>query len=252
MYNIDQAKVEFYKLGFTKVNKFFSDIQVENILKEYDIFLKDEAPLLTGKDINYSDKSAGIINSIHKLALKKGQFFWDLLHSKEMKQFAEIFLSGEAIPRKAEMFAKPAGVGLKSPLHQDNFYWCLRPFEVGNAVTIWIALDETDKSNGGVTYLEKTHTLGIVQHINSNAPGSSQTIGDESYLERYKTATPKLLPGDLVVHDSHIMHFSEANYSGKPRRGLTLQYQSKNAVIDTKMLEHYEFELKNQLRQRGG
>jgi hypothetical protein len=48
------------------------------------------------------------------------------------------------------------------------------------------------------------------------------------------------------------MHFSEANYSGKPRRGLTLQYQSENAVIDTKMLEHYEFELKNQLRKRGG
>lgn len=245
------AKNNFFNLGYTKVEGFFSKLEIKDILYQYKIFLKDEAPKLSGKDINYSDKSAGIVNSIHKLALREGQFFWDMLHSKKMKDLAELFLLGKAIPRRAEMFAKPEKIGMRSPMHQDNFYWCLRPFDVGNAITIWIALDECNKENGGLTYLEKTHTLGIINHVNSYAPGSSQTIDDKSFLDKYKAVTPELNPGDLLVHDSHTIHFSEDNKSGKSRRGLTFQYQSANAKVDELMVKYYETELEKQVLLRG-
>jgi phytanoyl-CoA hydroxylase len=246
----ESSKDYFNEFGYAKIEGFFSKIEIKNILYEYEIFLKEEAPKLRDKDINYSDKSAGIVNSVHKLAIREGQFFWDILHSKKMRELAEIFLLDRAIPRSAEMFTKPAKIGMKSPLHQDNFYWCLRPFVVGNAITIWIALDECDKSNGGLTYLEKTHILGIINHVNSYAPGSSQTIDDKSYLNNYKSVTPELQPGDLLVHDSHTIHYSEDNKSGNSRRGLTLQYQSENAQIDPKMKQHYESELEKQVAKR--
>ena len=245
------AIANFYNFGYAKVEKFLSKNEIEKIINEYSLFLKDEAPKLSGKDINYSDRSAGIVNSIHKLALREGQFFWDILYSKKMRDFAEIFISGEDVPRRAEMFAKPAKIGLKSPLHQDNFYWCLKPFDVGNAITVWIALDECSKSNGGITYLEGSHKLGIIDHVNSYAPGSSQTIDDKSYLEKYKVVTPELMPGDLLVHDSHTIHYSEDNLSGMSRRGLTFQYQSAKAHADPKMSDHYTTELAKQVALRG-
>ena len=46
----------------------------------------------------------------------------------------------------AELFAKPAFKGLPSPIHQDNYYWCI---DDANALTMWIAMDDSGEKNGG-------------------------------------------------------------------------------------------------------
>lgn len=245
-----KLRLAYEDAGFVKIENFFSRSEVKNIISEYNSFLKNEAPLLKGKDINYADHDKNIVNSIHKLAIREGQFFWDLLYSEKMIKFATIFLNGNAIPRRAEMFAKPAEKGLKSPLHQDNFYWCLKPFSLGTALTIWTALDFCSEENGGITYLEGSHKIGVVNHVNSYAPGSSQTIDDPNIINEYKVVTPVLKPGDILIHDSHTIHCSADNISGKSRRGMTLQYQSETSVIDEKMQNHYETELQKQVEAR--
>lgn len=240
----------FNNLGYAKIDAFFSKDDLQKIETEYQIFVKNEAPNLRGKDINYVDKEKTIINSIHKLALHPGQYFFELLHSARMKNLAEIFLSGEARPRRAEMFAKPADKGLKSPIHQDNFYWCLSPFEVGTALTLWVALDHCSEENGGLSYLIGSHKKGILEHVNSYAPGSSQTIKDRESLSEYRVVTPVLNPGDILIHDAHTAHFSSDNLSGRSRRGMTLQYQSAKAILDKDMYTHYQAELNRQVELR--
>ena len=56
----------------------------------------------------------------------------------------------------AELFAKPANVGIPAPLHQDNYFWCLKNNE---ALTVWIALDKANNRNGGVFYFKNLINL---------------------------------------------------------------------------------------------
>ncbi len=247
---LQKQVAEFYADGFTVIRQLLSPEQLTEVQAAYLDFVKNEAQHLSGRDINYADKEKKIINSIHKLHGNPNGYFTKLLGSERMRAVGSEFLVGKAVGRASEMFAKPAQKGLPSPAHQDNFYWCLKPVAPGTALTIWIALDECGPENGGVTYLKGSHKLGILDHVDSYAPGSSQTISDQNSISQMQAICLQLAPGDALVHDSLTVHYSGANTSGKSRRGMTLQYQSDHAEIDKAMLSHYETQLANQVKAR--
>jgi ectoine hydroxylase-related dioxygenase (phytanoyl-CoA dioxygenase family) len=134
-------------------------------------------------------------------------------------------------------------------MHQDNFYWCL---DNANGLTVWIALDKCDESNGGLSYYKGSHKLGTLDHKDSFAPGSSQTIRDYDLL--YKMDKDRVLvhlePGDCLIHHSNTIHGSAANTSERARRGVTMQFKGKHAGYDAKMKAHYEARLAEQIRMR--
>lgn len=208
-------------------------------------FIERESAKLKGRDINFTD---GQVNSIHALVGSSDGFFRNLLYSDKTKSFASIFLEDDAVPRASELFAKPAKVGLPSPWHQDNAYWCL---DNANGLTVWIALDECDESNGCLTYFRGTHKKPV-DHKSSFAPGSSQVIADDSLPQRLakERVAPSLKPGDVLVHHCLMIHGSAANKSSKPRRGLTLQYKGKKSGYDAGMKARYEALLAEQIRMR--
>ena len=59
-------------------------------------------------------------------------------------------------------------------MHNVNNY--LRAIKNNNGITFWIALDESNKTNGGLYYLKSSHKLGLLRHENSYVPGTSQKI----------------------------------------------------------------------------
>ena len=241
---------DYDSLGFAVIKGFLTKKQVTEVLDEFQRFLDTEAPLLKGREINYADEDRKVLNSIHNLASTPGNYFHSLLHSPRVIDLGSQFLRGQAKARAAEMFAKPAGKGLPSPLHQDNFYWCLQPCDAHTALTIWVALDPANPSNGGVTYLAGSHKLGLIEHTDSNAPGSSQMVKDQTIIARYENVSPSLEPGDALVHDSMTLHYSAANTSGNSRRGMTLQLQRENAQVDPIRLKIYEDRLAAQIAKR--
>ena len=95
-------------------------------------------------------------------------------------------------------------------------------------------------------------TLAAFSAVASFAPGSSQTIADESLPVRLASerVAPSLKPGDVLVHHCVTVHGSSANRSGKPRRGLTLQYIGKKSGYDAEMKARYEALLAEQIRMR--
>ena len=158
-------------------------------------------------------------------------------------------MSSKADFRKSEVFNKPARYGLASPMHQDNFYWAVKN---NNALTIWVALDSCDKKNGGVSYFKGSHKFGILKHTDSFAPGSSQKI-DLKILKKFKylkKITPKLKPGDILVHNCLTFHGSNPNKSSKNRRGFTMQFKDKFSDYDKKILSHYQTRLDRQVNLR--
>lgn len=242
----DRELKQYKEDGYCVVRGFFSQKDVGEIAAAVGAFIESESAKLTGRDINFTD---GQVNSIHALVGSSDGFFSNLLNGEKAKNFAAVFLEDGAVPRASELFAKPAKVGLPSPWHQDNAYWCV---DNANGLTIWIALDECDESNGCLTYFKGTHKIGLVPHKPSFAPGSSQMIEDEGLLTRYakERVAPSLKPGDVLVHHCLILHGSSANKSGKPRRGLTLQYIGKKSGYDAAMKARYEALLAEQIRMR--
>ena len=62
---------------------------------------------------------------------------------------------------------------MRSPFHQDNFYWNISNKK---ALNVWIACSKASQKNGGMCYFKKSHKNGLVKHILSKEPGSSQKI----------------------------------------------------------------------------
>lgn len=237
---------DYDEKGYCVVSGFFSAAEIRGFKDALEAFVNEKAGTLGGRHINYSGEE---INSIHALALEQpdGSFFSNFLQSDRMRSFAGVFLRSGPKGRACEFFAKPARVGLPSPLHQDNAYWCVAN---NNALTIWIALDRSTPANGGVTYYIGSQKLGNVPHVPSYAPGSSQKIADESLARPELRECPSLEPGDILVHGVLVIHGSDANKTDQSRRGLTLQYVDASSDYDQEMKRKYEANLEMQIRAR--
>lgn len=249
-YNLTKLKKDFHDDGFVQINEFFAQDQIQEIKKELDIFIQKHAKNLVKDEINYTGN--GEINSIHRLAGFDSQFegfFSDLLNQKRITTLVGELLNDKAEPRKAEFFAKPAYTGLKSPMHQDNFYWGI---EDHNGLTIWCCLTESNEKNGGIRYVKGSHKKGLIKHEDSFAPGSSQMI-PLNILDQFSTEdfiTPDLKSGDIVIHHSLMIHGSLENKSSIPRPGLTLQYKAQNSNYNSDMVKYYYSQLEKQLKAR--
>jgi ectoine hydroxylase-related dioxygenase (phytanoyl-CoA dioxygenase family) len=245
---VDPDTIRSYERdGFACLRRLLDPQQVRDVLRAYDDFVIEHASKLGGRDINYADPERTVINSIHKLNLP-GTFFTQLLESGRMRDVAKAFLGEDAVGMASEMFAKPASSGLPSPIHQDNFYWCVTP---ARALTMWISLDRAASDNGGLSYVRGSHKEGTVDHEPSFAPGSSQTVRERArYLETMESVCIELEPGDALVHHCDTMHFSNPNRSDRSRRGLTLQYRGATTTFDLAKREHYTRELEKQVKAR--
>ena len=237
-------QVDFYSAhGWVTVEKLFSTDEVKEATSHVEAFVASGARELTGRHINRVNEE---INSIHRL--QDDQWINSVLHSQEMKDLVEPFLGDAAEPRKCELFAKPARVGLAAPPHQDNFLFCV---EGGRALTVWVALDQSAANNGGLYYYDASHKLGLLEHEKSFAPGTSQQLANMAQVDHLKMIVPELRPGDALIHHSEIVHGSEPNTSEYARRGWTLQYKAESAAYDQTRLANYEAELAEQLEARG-
>ncbi len=249
----EQYVKEYQDNGWTRVPSLFSRDEVSALEDELVNFVKKRAEVLKRDEINFTPD--GKINSIHRLAGidadNSDNYFFGLLNSDRMKNFAQHFLNDESEGRRMELFAKPAGVGMKSPWHQDNFYWCISN---ANALTIWVALDTCGSFNGGVSYISGSHKWGLQEHTDSFAPGSSQTVANQELLKSSEKlmVCPDLQPGDALIHHSLTIHGSADNLSQSSRRGITFQYKGVHAEYDKRMQQHYNSRLNAQVDMRTG
>ena len=240
--NIDN----YNKNGFSVMRNFIPKQKLFKLNIKIKKFLKKKEKNLKGKNINYS--SGNRVNSAHDID-KFDPFFKKFSNQKFIIQMVEKFLQSKTVFRKSEIFAKPAKVGLQSPMHQDNFYWGIKN---NNALTIWVALDHCNKSNGGLTYFKGSHKYGIVKHVDSYEPGSSQKISSNFFKKKrnFKKITPTLNPGDVLIHHCLTIHGSKPNRSSKSRRGFTMQFKDKFSKYDKKLVNYYRSKLNKQVKLR--
>ena len=249
MNNLNDLKKHYDKKGWVVYKKLISVDQINLINSIIDDFLnkKIKSNNKVNRSINFIDNKKNInnINSFHELA--KCKEIRKFAQKKHVLDATKVFLNSNPEFRCCEFFAKPALIGLPSPAHQDNFYWGV----IGaNALTVWVALDNSSKNSGCVHYYDGSHKYDILKHKPSFSKGSSQKVSNVNFLKKFKISYPKLQPGDALIHHSLVVHGSSKNTSKNNRRGWTIQFKDKNASYDLEQIKIYEKSLNNQIQLR--
>ena len=245
LYDLQQLKTKFDLDGYVVIRGFLSPPELAGLNQELERYIAERVPTLPRGDVYYENpddpttlKQMGQIN-------QHDAYFASLAASPKWTGLAEGLLADKVIATELQWFNKPPGRGKATPAHQDGYYFMLEPNE---ALTMWLALDTVDESNGCVRYIPGSRREGLRPHGRSDVLGFSQTIIDYGVADRNAETPIAAEPGDLLVHHSLTIHRADGNFSERHRRSLGLVYYLARAHRDEERYTAYQRQLKAELQ----
>ena len=134
----------------------------------------------------------------------------------------------------SSFFAKPAFNGHATPWHQDGQYWPIRPLAT---CTVWLAIDDATEENGCLKFIKGSHRDKKLKKHEFNK-NENLTLHQELLKTEYNeddSVNLILNRGQISLHDVYLVHGSEANFSPKSRRGMTMRFMPTTSVFDYKL-----------------
>lgn len=168
-------------------------------------------------------KQGGNSYSISSAHLKYGPVY-DILTNSTLVDYVSDLLGENVVAWGAHFFCKMPGDGKAVAWHQDASYWPLSP---SKALTVWLAVDDSDEENACVKFVSGSHYFGHLTYRPSKPEDHNvlnQTIDSPEQYGRI--VLDCLEAGQASIHSDLLLHGSEANNSTRRRCGLTLRYCS--------------------------
>ncbi|MFK7967165.1 MAG: phytanoyl-CoA dioxygenase family protein [Burkholderiaceae bacterium] len=131
----------------------------------------------------------------------------------------------------SSFFAKPAGVGKRTPWHQDGEYWPIVPLAT---CTAWLAIDESTTENGCLRVIKGSHKDRRLRAHNT-LPAGTEVLTQELDAREFDESQAvdiELKPGQFSLHDVYLLHGSEPNQSQRSRRGMTMRFMPTSSTFD--------------------
>ncbi|MCH8219048.1 MAG: phytanoyl-CoA dioxygenase family protein [Planctomycetes bacterium] len=226
----------FRKEGYCLFEEVLTSQEIETIRNELDKAIAN----LPKKQIIYKDGVDKEVDARPEYMVEphpKNAFWLDVCRHPRVLDTVESLLGPDLILIMSHLIVKVPEDGLPVAWHQDNTYW--HSVDGTDVVTVWLAIDDTDVSNGCMQVIPCTHE-GYPE-MEKVETGKDDLLGltVEVTAEMLAAAVPlEMKAGSLSVHDSFVLHGSEANTSGRRRAAYTMRYANANTVtIDTK--EHW-------------
>ena len=141
----------------------------------------------------------------------------DLLNTNDIKMYGD------------QLFMKPPRVGSETRWHQDSASW--RDIFPMNLVSAWTAIDEATADNGCLDFAPGTHRWGMMRDKQA-----AWFVG-ELGTDQWPIISLPMKPGDVSFHHSLVLHHSNANHSGKRRRGYAIHYMRAISRIDEEVTD---------------
>jgi len=237
--NLTDSKRKFEQDGFLRVENFFSEgklLELERELKEYN---EKVVPNLPPGDIVYETNAATSqrtgVRNLWRME-KYSPYFDEFAHQPQIIDLVGALVNGAPVLMAVELFAKPARVGSAVPYHQDNGYFNLTP---PDALTFWLALDDSTVENGCVYYARGSHRQGLLRHKASLVPGNSWGLAERPDATQLDEVPGIIGRGSAILHHCCLLHRSEKNQSDRPRRGLLMVFKGAHCRVDTAGMELY-------------
>ena len=248
--------LEFYERGYLRPGRVFDDDQVE-VLRDliaavavreqdegrlYDLLDPSLWPDVDEPESDPSDDAASgttekprhvdFMFNLWRVEPRIREFVFDATLARWAAQ-----LIGTSAVRLLEDNAlwKAPRSGGELKWHQDFPYW---PLAQPNAVTAWIALDDTDEENGAMSVAIGSHLTGerlpaafgtgtpYLQHMR---PAVVTPIEDPEAIG-LEVETVRLRAGEVSFHSSLTWHGSGSNDSDRQRRAIIIRYVGDGTV----------------------
>jgi ectoine hydroxylase-related dioxygenase (phytanoyl-CoA dioxygenase family) len=153
----------------------------------------------------------------------KVPFFLELCRHPNVVRAVQSVLGPDIVLIMSHLIVKPPRDGKAIAWHQDKPTW--ESVKGTDIVTVWYAIDDADTGNGCMKVIPSSQQgfpeLAMIRYQGSDVFDFKVAVSPE--LER--TAVPvELAAGDVSIHDSHILHGSDANVSDRRRAGYTMRY----------------------------
>ncbi len=221
----DQQIASFHEQGYLAGIQVLDDRQVEALCSELGGLMKKSHP---AHDLFYEyhsnesqDADAVLFHALGAWRTEPG--FHDVLWSPAALMAASQLLSGPIRLWHDQLFCKPAHHGGVVAWHQDYSYWT-RTQPMAH-LTCWIALDDSNRDNGCLFYVPKSHRWNLLPV--TGLTGNMEEIMTVLSPEQQKAFHPvpmELKRGQCTFHHPLMVHGSYANRSQRPRRATLINF----------------------------
>lgn len=218
--------------GFCLFHNILNTLEIIEARKELDAMLAN----LPERQIVYKDGGNKEVDARPEYLTEphpKHTFWLELCRHPRILDAVEEVLGPDLILIMSHLIVKRAEDGLAVAWHQDNTYW--HSVQGTDVTTVWLAIDDTDRANGCMQVIPCSHEgypeLDKVSTGGDDLLGLSVEVTPE--MESAAVCL-EMNAGSLSVHDSFVLHGSEANTSGRRRAAYTMRYaNTKTVQVDT-------------------
>tara|TARA_A200000113_G_scaffold32255_1_gene26757 strand:+ start:144 stop:983 length:840 start_codon:yes stop_codon:yes gene_type:complete len=210
----NKEKQQYSEQGYVKNLPVFS---YNGALELQGLFEELSSRLPSDVDINKT-------NMWHKASKK----FHDLCRTTEILDYVEDILGPNFVQWGGQFFHKEPKSGSVVPWHQDAQYWPLKP---ANAVTVWLAVYDTDKENGAMKVVSGSHkkgSNGFKHHTNNASHLVLDQEVSEDQIDQDNIVYMDLKAGEISLHNDALLHGSDPNNSDRRRCGITMRFSPTN------------------------
>lgn len=154
-------------------------------------------------------------------------YLYDIVMNPTILDLVEGILGPDFYVWGSHLFIKRPHSSGTVPWHQDAYYWPISPC---NTVTVWVAFDDVDETNGGMKLIPGSQHGGLIKHRQKDDANATLALGLEGGID-FQTDTAvqfKLKAGEISMHDDRAIHGSRANPSDRRRAGFTMRYSRTN------------------------
>jgi ectoine hydroxylase-related dioxygenase (phytanoyl-CoA dioxygenase family) len=215
------------------------------LTKEQVDFYKKEGYLLHHKPLFSEDKLSQLNNIFEEHLAEKGDKLSDELDTPHFRdeRLLEYLLSTEALDLvesligpdillwSSHFICKDPYKGRITPWHEDSSYWEGRFDKYDGIVTIWLALDRSNKENGCMRVIPGTHTNGFSEYEAVDKKDNTFHAQIKN-IDESKAVYFEIEKGECSLHDSRIIHGATANTSPYRRCGYTMRFISASTKMN--------------------
>jgi phytanoyl-CoA hydroxylase len=225
---------EFHKDGIVVIRQIMPRKIIGECLEAMKSFKDFEIPLQRGDAVFDEKNGERQLKYFQHLQLYIPAFL--KLYNSRLLEVAREFFDQDVYFSPMGLHDKAPKFGTFTPMHQDNFYSCLKP---PYFVTAYVPLESQSRENGGMMYLKGSHLEGVIPHEKGLVKAFSSAISGKEFRSEdfYR---PELEPGDVAFHHANMIHGAEINNSNRHRRAVAVGIFGELAGIDEELKAQYE------------
>lgn len=157
---------------------------------------------------------------------------FEFLLADEVLDIVEPILGPNIGLWSSHFICKEPEIGRATPWHEDSAYWNGRMDRMDQILTVWLAIDHSDRENGCMRVIPGSHSNEFSDY--EDVDTSKNTFGRQvspNTIDESKAVYFELETNESSLHDARLIHGATSNNSNRRRCGFTMRYFSLESHV---------------------